>query len=207
MNDQTLAGDTTPAPRPAAPSLAVAAVETVLDVDEIMTQARLVERTARICLRGDLQAELDDIMDELANLVDADGNILSEGDQALADQSRANELLERRHNVLADMAGAMRTIRFRAMPDDTWRAWEKAHQDASGQYKDVDEANADLIATTAIAPKLTLEQVKQMRSKLGPTQIGTLANKAFEACTSGGVDVPKSLPFSAAPRQNPSGRN
>ena len=209
-DDRTLAGDTSPnAPRRlgSLDRLATAAVETVLDIDEVMSQARLVERTAKICLRGDLQAEFDDLTEQLGDLVDADGRILSEGDIALADQGEAIKLNERIQELLAEMNKATRTIRFRAMPDDAWRAWEKAHQDSQGNYKDPDQANLELIAETAIAPTMSLDQVRNLRSKLGPTQMAAMANAAYAACTSGGVDVPKLRPFSPAPRQNPSGRN
>lgn len=216
MNDQSLAGDTpneqagnTPFGNPNGASIPARSpqLDTVLSLDEIMSSARLVERTARICLRGDLEAEYLEALEQLGNLVDDKGNIVSDGDQALSDQSRALELNETISRLLDEMAAATRVVRFRAMPSDDWDPWYRAQRDEQGNIKNVDEFNNQIIAKCAIAPTMTVDQVKGLRSKLGPTQIAELANTAFYACTTGGVDVPKSPSFSVAPRPTSSGRN
>lgn len=211
MNDQTLSGndsphDTTghplgtPTPRlgdlPPSPQL-----EAILTLDEVMSSARLVERTARICLRGDLQAEYAEAYEELATLVDAEGQVVTDGDQALTDANRAEELAEKIRYLREQMLEATRRIRFRALPSDQWAEFEKSQRDAQGAIKDDDGYSNELIARCAIAPKLTVDDVKAMRSKLGPDQITALANAAYLACTTGGLDVPKSPSF--LPAQKP----
>lgn len=213
MNDQPLGGE------PAAPTHGDTvfgnpnghrpspAVETILTLDDIMNSARLVERTARICLRGDLVAELNEHLEALARLVDADGNVLAEGDEALAAGNEAAEHVAAIGRIRGEMESAMRSVRFRGMPDDEWRVFEKAHRDGDGQIKDPVDYHNKLIARCAIAPTLTEDDVKAMRSRLGQVQMVTLSNEAYFACTTGGVDVPKSPSFSRGPKQPRSGRN
>lgn len=205
-HDQTLggtpAGDT-PFGNPNGTHDRTPQLEAILTLDEVMSSARLVERTARICLRGDLEAEYHETLSELSSLVDKDGNVLADGDQALSDASRVEELSERARDLRAEMQAATRRVRFRAMPDDDWRTFDKAHRNADGSLKNQETYNNELIARCAVAPTMTVDDVVKMRAKLGPTQIVTLANAAFYACTTGGLDVPKSPSF--LPAQKPTG--
>lgn len=212
MNDQPLGGDQAvsdtitpfgdPGPNPDDPR-----VDTILTLDEVMNSARLVERTARICLRGDLVAELNEHLQRLAQLVDADGNVLADGDDALAAKSEAAERMGKIARVRREMTGAMRAVRFRAMPDDEWRVFERTHRDGDGKIKDNEDYHNKLIARCAIAPTLSEADVKTMRSRLGHTQMVTLGNEAYLACTTGGLDIPKSPNFSRGQKRTGSGRN
>lgn len=184
---------------PAHPRLSDAAVETILTLDEIMSSARLVERTARICLRGDLDARYNELLEEISRYVDATGQLVSDGDQALADGALVNERYEELKAVRAERDAAMRAVKFRAMPDDEWTTFEKTHRDdKTGQWKDNVDFQNKLIARCAFAPTFTEAEVKGMRSKLTPTQMLTLSNAAFLACTTGGLDIPKLPDFSHA---------
>lgn len=208
-HDQTLAdasGDT-PFGNPNGVIERTPQLETILTLDEVMSSARLVERTARICLRGDLEAEYHETLEELSTLVDEDGQLLTEGDQALSDASRVEELSLRARQLREQMQTATRRVRFRAMPDDEWRAFDKAHRGTDGKIKDQGTYNNELIAACAIAPAMTVDDVIKLRGKLGPTQMVTLANAAFFACTTGGLDVPKSPSFLPAQKPTASGRN
>lgn len=187
--------------------LSTAAVESVLDLDEVMNQARLPERSARICLRGDLQAEHDELVEKLSGLVDSSGQLIDDDEATLADGNPAEEINDQLKALQAQMKSSMRTVRFRALTEDKWRAFQTEHQDKNGDVKDHNQSNADLIAATAIAPKMTVAQVVALREKLSPPQYVELADAAFYACTTGGVDIPKSPPFSPSPRRDSSGRN
>lgn len=210
--DQTLGGSTGPEVpaalgNPGGTVERTPQLETILTLDEIMSSARLVERTARICLRGDLEAEYNETLEELAGLVDADGNVISDGDQALGDANRADQLAERARELRTEMKAATRRVRFRAMPDDEWRAWDKAQRGSDGKIKDQDAYNNEIIARCAIEPTMTVDDVKRLRSKLGPTQLVALANAAFFACTTGGLDVPKSPSYLPAQKPTESGKS
>ncbi len=175
----------------AATGLAANAVETLLSFEEIMSSARRVRRTAWICLRGDLEERRNEILTELAGLVDEDGNIVSEGEEALADQSQATALLDELKVVDGEMQTAMRKVVFEAMPEDEWEAFEKANRKPSGEAKDYSDYKRKLIARCAVEPTFTEQQVRQMQGKLGPSQLDEMFNRAFESNMQGGIDIPK----------------
>lgn len=176
-----------------------AVLEQILDIEAALSSARRAERTAKICLRADLEAELYDVLSELSTLVDPEGNVLDAGESSLGDASpavRAQTLSERAQALQADMAGATKVVRFRAMDSDAWDAFEKEHRTADGKAKDMRDYSTKLVAATAIAPLMTEAQVDALRKKLGSRQINELSNAAYAACTQGGVDVPKLPSFS-----------
>jgi len=206
MNDQSLTDTADAADQAASPTtpsalataalasavgLSEAAVDTLLSFDELMSSAKRVRRIARICLRADLTGRRDVLLEELSGLVDPEGNIVSEGDQALADQGRANALLAALLQVDAEMQQSTRRIEFEAMPEDEWETFEKANRNASGEAKNGAEYKRKLIARCAIEPTLTEQQVQEMQSRLGVSQIDEMFNKAYEANRIGGIDTPK----------------
>lgn len=166
----------------------------ILDFDELLSAARRVETVARIYLRGDLVADHAQIITELAGLIDANGEIIEDPEASVGDVSkaaRAQELADRARLVKVGMDASARWVRFRGMPSDEFAAFRKAHF-PKGESPDVTAFNTRLIAETAVEPTLTIAQVEQMRKTLGTAQMTELANKAWEACATGGVDVPKS---------------
>lgn len=173
----------------------------VLTLDEIMNQARLVERTAYIYLRGDLDDEVHQLTAELAQLVDEDGELLDDEDQSLGDAGRAQQLYERLRKVRAERDKSRRAVKFRAMPDDEFDVFEKAHRDKDGGLKDRDDYYAKLISRCAIAPTFTEDQVHATRKKLSAPQMTKLRNEAYLANATGGLDIPKSPSFLAGLEQ------
>lgn len=168
-----------------------------MTIDEVLATARRVEKVARISLRGDLQAEHDELVRELSGLVTADGELIEDPEASMGEESaavRAQELNQRLVELGREMAGAMWSVRFRAMSSDDWAVFTKAHfpeADKDGK-RDLTDFNVKLVAATAIEPTLTEEQVRALGGKLGTSQIVNLANTAWNVCTKGGVDVPKS---------------
>lgn len=167
----------------------------LLTVEDVLASARLVERTASICLRADLTAEHDQVLDELGTLVTPSGEVIG-GDEegAVSDQSnasRAQELADRLLALKREMRASMWRVRFRAMDSDTWTAFKKQHM-PKGKDADMTEFRTKLIAECAIEPPITEDQVRQLRKKFNASQFVDLSDTAFEACTAGGLDVPKS---------------
>lgn len=166
-----------------------------LTVEDVLTAARLVERTASICLRADLTAEHDRIMAELATLVTPGGELLADDEEAAMDAqtnaARARELSDRDREVLSEMRSSMRQVRFRAMDSDAWTAFKKQHM-PTAKGADMTEFRTKITAACAIEPQLTEDEVRQFRKKLGAAQIVELSDTAFDACNNGGIDVPKS---------------
>lgn len=167
----------------------------MLTVEDVLSAARLVERTASICIRADLTAEHDLVLGELGTLVTASGEVIG-GDEegAVSDQSnasRAQELAERLHQLKREMRDSMWHVRFRAMASDEWTTFKKLWW-PKGKDPDMTEFRTKIIAKCAIEPPITEDQVKQLRQKFTASQFINLSDTAFEACTAGGLEVPKS---------------
>jgi hypothetical protein len=170
----------------------------MLTLEELLTEARLPEDYARICLRADLEAELTLIDTELASLVDAEGNLVDDDDErdlgdAGSAAARAQALADRRRTTAAEMAKSVRFVRFRGLSAAASAAFDEEHavKDTSNARK-VAEFNDKLVAATAVNPTITVEQMAQYRDHLGPRSIAQLTRIAQKVCTRGGVDVPKS---------------
>ena len=207
---------TPPAPAPTrrsatppgrAPSDRGPQLETILTLDEVMNSARLVERTARICLRGDLEATYLEALEELSELVDEDGQVASDGDQALADSTRATELLETVRSIRAEMATATRRIMFRAMPEDEWTTFDKPREDAvnAGKGRGVRLRGLQQPAHRPLRDRTDHDRRPGQghARQDSPPPRSRAGDKAWSACTTGGLDIPKSLSFS--PAQKPQG--
>lgn len=197
MNDQTLADH--------ADDIEYAGQSTPeLSVEDVLAQARTVERTATICIRGDLLDRRDRIINELAGLIDPQGNVLDpESEASIGEVTVAAHVEQLRlelRDADQDIAKFHWSVRFRGLDSDAWIAFHKAHF-PKGDKPDVTDFNTKLIAETAIAPVLTEDQVVQLRKKLGSRQIRELADKAWESCNQGGVDVPKSRSVLLKPTQ------
>lgn len=167
-------------------------------IDEVLSSARRIERTATICLAGDLQAEWDALVAELATLVTATGELIEEdSDESLSEVSgraRVAQINDRLPALRRGMAEKMWRVRFQGMSSDEWATFVKKN------LPDRDGADRTpfynlLLAETAIEPELTLEQVRELRKVLTQRSMNELVSKAWEACSEGGIDVPK-LPLS-----------
>lgn len=197
-------GDT-PFGNPNGSTPAAAPVMKYLSLDEVLTSAKRHRTAAHICLRADLQAEYDEILAELASMVDSEGNLLprekdaslNDGDLAGLAQEKSDRLVE----IRREMNAAMRRVEFEGMAEDKWRPWYDKHY-PKGKDPDLTDFNNLLIAEVAVNPTLTVAEIVQLRSVLGAPQITQLANKAWIACTRGGVDIPKSPAFLRNPRQS-----
>lgn len=196
MNDHPL-GTPTPGDDPAAePSI----VDQILNLDELLSaDVRRAEKTARICLRPDLEAQIDDLEAQLDALTDQFGNPLDQTvDASLGEGSGdgrvrdvALQLAEKRR----EMAAATRSVRMRQLSDDDWTAFKAKHRKAFETTGESAERRAmfdDLVVSTASAPKITAEQWRQMKTKLGAPQVDAFIGVAWTVNTESGVSVPKS---------------
>lgn len=175
--------------------------ERVLDLEALMSSARRVERVVRLCLRPDLEAEYAALGDELGNFVDASGKLLKreDGDEkSLSDRNRAVEIDERMGELRRQMLAESYTVRFRGMSETEFTAFEDVHL-GEGEKRTTEYWNK-LLVQTAIAPKMTIDQVRALRDQLTFSQVNALITAAFEACTEGGLDVPKSPSYLRSPR-------
>lgn len=195
MNDQSLSDVPTP-DEPSTPFGNPNGVPVVrqLTLEDVLTSARRHEKVARICIKADLQAEHDELVEELASMVNAQGELIVDPESAIGEQSaaeRAQELADRLAALRREMRGSMWSVRFRAMPSDEWQVFFKKEMPAE-KNADMTPFNIKMIAACAVDPPMTEAEVTKLRSVLGLAQWVELANKAWAANTAGGVDVPKS---------------
>lgn len=168
-----------------------------LSLEAIFSSARLVERTAVICLRGDLEDAFNQKAEELAGLVDEDGEVIGGADAPLAEKNRAEELVQDLERLRSEMLAESYSVRFRSMVSDDWEAFHASHRNAAGNIKDIIKFNNELIARCAVEPTFSVADVVEMRKRLSGPQMVKLGNEAYWANTTGGVDIPKSPGYSA----------
>lgn len=204
MNDTSLADTTPAADTPAAagvfgtPTPEPPADRRIWTVEEILAEAKLPERHARICLRADLEAEHEQIVAELASLIDAQGHVIEDEERAAGEGSvvaRVQGLAARDEQVLSQMREAMWFPLFRGLSTEALQEFNAQHYpkkpDKNGDI-DLSGYNVLLIAETAVEPRLTPDQVRALRGKLGAKAYKQLVDTAQSVCVRGGVDVPKS---------------
>lgn len=190
MNDETL-GNSPETPVPVIDLEGVAPGK-VWTVEDVLNSARRVETIAHVCLRADLEAEYHELGRELATLVTPDGELLNDGDDESLNggaQARAVQIISEQKKIRTEMAKHMWHVRFRGMASEDFAVFNKKYLPKDGG-NGIDY-NHRLVAACAIEPTITLEQVRQLHKTLSPPQMGELIAKASEACTHGGVDVPK----------------
>lgn len=165
----------------------------VWTIADILAEAELPEKRASICLKANLQARHDEILTELAGLVDARGQLLDDDEAAVGDikpSTRARELVAEDEVVLREMRKSMWYPLFRGKTSDDMAVFNKEHLPKSEGAPMIDYYNR-LISECSREPELSIEDVTNLRKKLGSKPIATLIETVAEVCARGGVDVPK----------------
>lgn len=177
------------------------------DLDEFFAEAKPTIAIAKVCPRGDLLAQHDELSDALQKALAADGQ-QNKGHTApgVADQLKALE---------AEIEAAMRTFRFQSIGRFAWRQLKEAHphldddgkpkadfDPATGQFVDfdVDTFPVAAIAASSLAPKITEEQATKLAESLNDAQFGELWKATVIANLGVVVDAPKSQLASAVRR-------
>lgn len=207
MNDASLADSTPAADTPGAAGVfgpptpmpeQPPADRHIWTVEEILAEAKLPEKHARVCLRADLEAEHHRILGELGGLVNAQGEVLGDPERSVGETSaadRARQLVDRLEVIRHQMSEAMWYPLFRGLSSEALQEFNAKHYpkkpDKNGDIN-LSGYNVLLIAETAIEPRLTPDQVQALRGKLGAAAYKQLVDTAQSVCVRGGVDVPKS---------------
>lgn len=168
-------------------------------VEDVLSAARLPERTATVCLRADLQATYDAALTELASLVTPAGELIDDPEASLdatTTRARARELQDTIDRTRREMTAHLWRVRFRGMSSEDYAVFNKQHM-PKGEGQDLTDFNLRLIAATAIDPEITYDQAKALNAKLGGRAMTELANAAWNVCNEGGISVPKSPSFLA----------
>ena len=149
------------------------------DIDDLIAQARLPERTVPICVRGDLIAELEELDRQYAAVPEA-GN-----DVRLTSGAERRRIAEQAAAVKEQMAAATIVFRLRAKDSHDWDDLLKAHPPREGNAEDtangynVDTFPDALIKASAVEPELTDERWAALRPKLAPVEYSRLGHAAL----------------------------
>lgn len=202
MNDQSPLGDIN-GTEPASAS-AASIVDTILDLDELLSSdVRLAEKSYRFSIRPDLEAKIEESNAELNDLTDSQGRPLPVIDQALGDGGRsAHSVALEIQELQVEYALSMRRGRVRQMDEDDWTAFLARHKTVLAEGEPfAAEFYEDLIVRSARQPKIGLEELQQLRKKVGHPAFDAIATAAWAVNTNSGVSVPKSSLSSAVLRQ------
>lgn len=169
----------------------VSIVDTILNLDELLSgDIRRAEKVIRICTRPDLEGDIDELEAELAGLVDVNGNPI-DTEEALGGGRSAGTVAMEIRELQRQMAASMRSIRVRQMPEKEWAVFRETH--LKGDDDISDDVWDLMIAASAIAPAMTVEQVQGLRAAVGHPQVDKIATGVWNVNTKSGVSIPKSL--------------
>lgn len=176
----------------------------VFDLDDFMSNAKRVIRTAHICMDGTLEDHYRQAIEELSALVDENGDPVAGDEEAsLADKTQIKALEAKALHLQRRIRESSRAIVFEAMPFDEYEVLEEQLLE-NQKTRDVKKFNLETIARCAIEPKLTVAQAAQMRKQMNKSQWLELANNAFWVNTTGGTTIPKLPSYLLTPGQETS---
>jgi hypothetical protein len=163
-------------------------------IDDIISSARLPEKTITMCLRGDLQAQWEDLERQFQATQEQDGDTVG-GDP------HARDLADRMQAISDEMRHHQVTFLFRGLSHRAYSDLLAANKAAEGQEKAVDGLDWEtfptaLIAACAVDPAMSVDQVEKLSEVLTNRQWDDLFSAAF-ACNRNKVDVPFSYSASA----------
>lgn len=154
-----------------------------LTVDQIIAKARPSERTVSFCLRGDLNAQFEELDRELK-----EARELERSDHALGETGRARAIAEQMESVRAEMRDAQVTFRLRALPPKRWVELRAEHMNEGGRLN-VQTLGVPLVSESMYSPKATVDQLDGLLGVLTGGQWDELVSAAI-VVNQGTVDVP-----------------
>ena len=160
-------------------------------VKDRLKAAKLPERSLQVCLRGDLQAEFDDLERQLREARQTP----AAGSKRIGSRSDASTLAARQEAVREEMADAMLDIRVRALPRAEWVALVRDNPPRPGD--EGDEAmgvNLEGLMPVAlprcvVEPELDEEDWENLNAHLSSADYDRLMTTVWDVNRSG-VNVP-----------------
>lgn len=186
-------------------------VDTMLDLDEFLSgDVRLAEKTAYFTTEPQLEAEIDELEARLGEITDEHGRPVEQGERSAADgQHPAYALADEIEAKRAQLHKSRRGVRVRQLPSSDWAAFKEKHKKALAdpEHERRQAMWDELIVACAIAPAFTPEKLKKLRTMVGDPQVAEIELACWQACTSSGVSVPKSLLSSAVLKHQARAKN
>lgn len=160
------------------------------DIEEIIASAKPKEQTVPVCVRGDLNARIEDLERQLA---DAQGWKPA----TLAEASPVRALAEQIEACRAEMKEHEHVFRFRAIEPRAWSDLLAAHpgdKDKGEVFNDAFPAAA--VAACAVDPVMNVDQVERLSNVLNQGQWDELFTAAWR-CNTRSLEIPFSVLASA----------
>lgn len=152
------------------------ASKTAVDIAAILDAAELPRTSVKICLKGTLVAEYEQIDAQLQNVKPA---------ASLAGDASASRLAERLDELRAEMLGHEVAFTFQALPSRQFsdlraKIPEKKDGQPIEQWQDLYHVwICQLVATCCLEPAMTSEQADQLSERLSDAQWSALCNAAW----------------------------
>jgi hypothetical protein len=164
-------------------------------VRELLQQAKRAETVLQLCLRGDVQAEIDELELQLKNLK---GDILP----SLGDSPEAKPIAEQIQALVDEAQAATISVRLRALPRRQWQELVVKYPAKSEDYLyDADSLLGEAIPACWVSPELDSDTLEKVLDELSQGQYDELA-QAVTALNRGEGRVPFSALASAVLRNS-----
>lgn len=165
------------------------------DIEDIIASAKRAEKTVRICVRGDLNARIDELEQQLE---DAQGWKPA----TLAETSPVRGLAEQIEALRQEMHEHEHPFTFRALPPKEWSDLLAEHParevDTEAGYSfNVETFPTAVVSACAINPVMTVDQVQRLIPALNQGQWDDLFTTVWRVNVRA-TDIPFSLAASAA---------
>lgn len=167
-----------------------------LDIDEVIAGARLPERTLSLCLRGDLQAEWEDLDRKFQAAQE------NASDETLAGNPEVRGIADRMEAIAAEMRAHEVVFLFRGLSKKAYSDLLAKHRAPEDETEGVVDGlywatyTTALIATCAVDPKMTVAQAEKLSDAVTDRQWDDMFTTAL-AVNRSQVSVPFSLSASA----------
>jgi hypothetical protein len=165
----------------------------VPSIEEVLAKIKVPVRSVPICMDADLQAE----HDELTNQLDV---LNRETNGKMNGRTEAREIADRLRELEKLMHDSEVTFKFRGLTRGAIRKLQEKFPPPDPNPNrwtwNVDAGAATLLSQSAIQPTMTLEDAEQLLATLDEGRAGVLVNAAWTAST-GSTQVPFSVRASA----------
>lgn len=178
-----------------------------MSVKDRIKGAKPQRRSARINLRGDLVAEIEQLSTELRDVMDSERE--STAPKRLASKSPTTVLADKIEAKRKEMADEWLDLELEQRPWSVWREFKNANpprEEPQYEYDQVVKVNFDALAgtfmpTCVVEPELDKDDWVGIFDKCAPADIRDLAALAFSLHEQG-LQIPKSPLASAVRSRN-----
>jgi hypothetical protein len=153
-------------------------------IEDVLGKIKVPVRAVQICLRGDLQAEHDELTARLEVL-------RRESRTSLGDGAEQRDLAQRIHDLEDEMRAAEVTFKFRGLGKNTIKRLQERFPAAEGSNMvwDVEGGAHALLAASAVEPTMTEDQATELLEQVSQGHADRMVGAAWLAST-GSTQIP-----------------